>query len=1071
MAVVGMISLFAVSAAGAPGQVDEFTPTELVQLGVPAGVRFEAGTVKIKNTETIHLQQASVARCGEARWAFLLEFSQAPNFSFHNLALNFDLDNSRETGAAVNSRPGTDLFMTMSKAGVTARYQASEIVVEEAWALSIAQGRTVLVVFEAPGFPASEVNHIRLFSRLRGSGGMKPDTIQSVSFPKAFVQKFSPETEGAGRPALANWGLVHRPERYSAIRDPKDPIKGIVDQSTRQHGIFYISKDDRGLAREHIEVNEARYPRPTPLPEMLARSGEIPATEPLPGELTPFSVLNETAMDRRQSVVRVGVPLPQGRLFTSEGVVLESAEGKMIAAHRAPLSRWEDGSIRALCVDFVDDFAAEEKKTYTLSVSPDGPENRLPEATRPRFCTETATGWRIDTGTAVFHLARGRFGVALEKPGIDKHEPLLPEGMVLEGDDETLYSTVGAPPKRVSVESASGQLVTFRIEGSYVSPAGEEYMSYVTRITFRSGSGRFFLEHTHFNTELSHEFSDFKSLSVPLDLLGPVGSSAVGVVTHDQSIKAAFGSEAMQWEDQQCHLDGADLGKTRMTGAFEAKSESRSLVGWISDAWQRWPKGVHVEGSRVTLNLLPRLPEKFGQELPIYLSFPFVEGGYRMKWGMAFTERFALDFTGGTTLEAASAEAQLPLVPVIPASWYATTRAFGAVAQGASPLGREWDRFFETSFNKHEQRRVSQREYGFLNYGDWFGERARNWGNNEYDTAHAFFVQFMRTGQTAYFRAALAAARHQADVDIVHAYPDPSLVGGNVLHGIGHTGTSSHLVEYGTWSDTFMPSASPNNGHTWTEGLCEAWWLAGDAVCMEAVLKLAENICWVYTPTYESGPSVAPRKAGWILRAISRLYEATADPAYLQAGETIARRAVEHQDAATGAWFWDVPVNWKEIHQKQRKSLPGAQTWQLGILLNGLCCYSYVSGDPEMEQPIRRLAGFLRGSWDKNGGWPYITNTEGGPHPSRPNFNVGMNGILSQGLAFAEVLYPGGEGAAATVEAALMQMFEQHEILAAGQRIGYTLRDAGFTLGLLELAKRQTGGETSSVNTGRHSER
>ena len=145
---------------------------------------------------------------------------------------------------------------------------------------------------------------------------------------------------------------------------------------------------------------------------------------------------------------------------------------------------------------------------------------------------------------------------------------------------------------------------------------------------------------------------------------------------------------------------------------------------------------------------------------------------------------------------------------VLPADWYASTEAFGDVAVPKDKQFADWDAYVEQAYDKHMAQKKAAREYGYFNYGDWYGERNRNWGNNEYDLAHGFFMQFVRTGRRDYQRLALAAARHQADVDCVHAYPDPHYVGANHQHSIGHTGdlvADARLKQRGLTATTVTP--------------------------------------------------------------------------------------------------------------------------------------------------------------------------------------------------------------------------------------------------------------------------
>ena len=135
--------------------------------------------------------------------------------------------------------------------------------------------------------------------------------------------------------------------------------------------------------------------------------------------------------------------------------------------------------------------------------------------------------------------------------------------------------------------------------------------------------------------------------------------------------------------------------------------------------------------------------------------YPFVEGKYRFKWGMAFTTRVSFDFGGEMEIDRVYGDANRPLIAVLPAAWHESTRAMGDMA---APCGQRfvgWDAFVANAYQKHMRQKRSAREYGYFNYGDWFGERGRNWGNNEYDLAHGFFMQFVRTGNRDDFRLAL----------------------------------------------------------------------------------------------------------------------------------------------------------------------------------------------------------------------------------------------------------------------------------------------------------------------------
>lgn len=89
---------------------------------------------------------------------------------------------------------------------------------------------------------------------------------------------------------------------------------------------------------------------------------------------------------------------------------------------------------------------------------------------------------------------------------------------------------------------------------------------------------------------------------------------------------------------------------------------------------------------------------------------------------------------------------------------------------------------------EYGQRRRDLRAYGMLNFGDWWGERGRNWGNIEYDTQHIFSLHALRSGDLDFFYRGREAARHNRDVDTIWYSDDPNRIGCVYAHCIGHTG-------------------------------------------------------------------------------------------------------------------------------------------------------------------------------------------------------------------------------------------------------------------------------------------
>ncbi|TFH65061.1 MAG: hypothetical protein E4G90_06910, partial [Gemmatimonadales bacterium] len=108
----------------------------------------------------------------------------------------------------------------------------------------------------------------------------------------------------------------------------------------------------------------------------------------------------------------------------------------------------------------------------------------------------------------------------------------------------------------------------------------------------------------------------------------------------------------------------------------------------VPEFWRRWPKALRAERDVAVVDLLPELPSAdFGEELPHWLKYCFVDGKYRLKWGMSFTTRVTFAFGRGTSSPEVLTDASDPIVAVLPAPWYAETKAMGDMAP---PVGKQF---------------------------------------------------------------------------------------------------------------------------------------------------------------------------------------------------------------------------------------------------------------------------------------------------------------------------------------------------------------------------------------------
>lgn len=768
--------------------------------------------------------------------------------------------------------------------------------------------------------------------------------------------------------------------------------------------VKYESAGNLGLTADKLEKTAPlAFPRPRPAVPFNITPFSNSQTEKGTGikDRIPVTFAEEAGVER-EAGVRFGFPLPQGAIFQKDGARFSDAEGQALPAQFTVTSRWPDGSIRWLLIESRIEVGAKETATAYVSVTDN---TAKPPKDSPLTLTQDDKTAQISTGAVTVTIDKTHFNLIAN--AADTSEKTIPAwksdagGIALTAADGTVYTTSALPPDSFAVEESGPERITIRVDGRYGDASGKALMRYTTRLTFRRASPVVEIAHTHINDDLSHEFTDIASLDLNLQAPKTITQVLANLTApDDKGNRLVSGRELAVFQssdrDSKWTIDGQTKSGGRTSGSWLASAEDTSIGVAVLDFWERWPKGFTAGENRVCIGLLPKLPgATFGDDLPYHLKFPFVSGNYRFKWGMSTTERLAIDLSGKIPRKELLAEIQSPLVAIVPASWYASTRALGDIPAPQGAQFELWDEFVSRSYEQHMDLARAQREYGFFNYGDWFGERKRNWGNNEYDLAHCFFQQFARTGNTDYFRLALRAARHQADVDIVHAYPDPRYVGANHQHSIGHTGVweGPNRPKQATWSHAYDEHTDGTNGHTWSDGMADAWCLTGDPRVAEAALELGEHLTWAIAPTFKS-LGTHERSAGWSIKALMGLYRLRPDPDYLKAAGQIAAVAAKSQTLDLGgAWAHKLPPDHDPLQRI------GNCPFLIGILLTALAEYHEQSGDETTWKSLEAGTAWLQKAWDApRASWPYSADAEG--KPTSPFFPAHLNPLVVNAIAY-----------------------------------------------------------------------
>ncbi|MDH7570136.1 MAG: hypothetical protein QHJ73_11185, partial [Armatimonadota bacterium] len=425
---------------------------------------------------------------------------------------------------------------------------------------------------------------------------------------------------------------------------------------------------------------------------------------------------------------------------------------------------------------------------------------------------------------------------------------------------------------------------------------------------------------------------------------------------------------------------------TQAPGWAEAETDEGTVALAMRDFWQQWPKSLEAIPDGVAVGLFPHFTEgDFAHMEPWYKYQYLFEGEcYRLREGQARRWEVWVNLSGDGRRLAHLVNA--PLVPALSPAQAIATGVWDDIAPAGAPGMAAYDAWAENLFHAYVRAVEVQRDYGAMNWGDWFGERQVNWGNHEYDTPNQILIQFARTGDPRYFYMADATARHLAEVDTVHhVNPDlaayfqhywpvrgyPPRPGMMHQHAVGHVGSFYPVerirdlyIEKGIGGATegrtpYLCLDPFNLGHVFAQGIARHYFLTGDPFSRETVERIGDNLAQlVEDGEYRfMGTTHCGRVTGWTLLALAAAYEVGWNQRYLNAMRRLADLALADQDPVCGGWVIHPMAPDHCVCKKVRHA--GMAGFITAVLINGLSRYYLLSGDERLPDAIDRAVTFL----------------------------------------------------------------------------------------------------------------
>ncbi|MBV7337753.1 hypothetical protein KFU94_57895 [Chloroflexi bacterium TSY] len=434
----------------------------------------------------------------------------------------------------------------------------------------------------------------------------------------------------------------------------------------------------------------------------------------------------------------------------------------------------------------------------------------------------------------------------------------------------------------------------------------------------------------------------------------------------------------------------------RTDGHLISSSPDGPLAIAIRNFWESYPRGIQIDPDAVTVELFPSLTdEPFpGDENAWHrLNFWREDGAYRLKAGMALTSEVLLAFPEDDD-HTKQLFAWFEQPPVVRPDFdcFMATKVWDPVAPKTNSPFPQYEKMMEVECDEWLEDRARLRQYGFINFGDWYGESYWSWGNNEYDPAFCHYIEFIRGGDPRWAMLGAQATRHLVDVDTCNHSTNPNQIGAQYMHMPGHAG--GYLPPY---FRSKMAGSTTIPSHAWVEGPILHYLLTGDESTRESIERTGH---WLSDNRLDTFDFMNARECGWHITHLCALARMTDDPRYLNACRIIIERVLEKQNEH-GGWVHML----KEGHCDC--GIPrciGEATFMVGVLLAGLRRFHALTGDERVAQSILAAVDWLFANNlnEETGHFRYTTC------PKRGALDEGNVHTISalEGLSYANQLRP-----------------------------------------------------------------
>jgi YetA-like protein len=661
----------------------------------------------------------------------------------------------------------------------------------------------------------------------------------------------------------------------------------------------------------------------------------------------PLHLEERHGLERKAEPIRIGVPVPAGRVHDLGELVVTNAAGALIPHQFAALAFWADRSVKWLLVDALASASARERAQLFVRTR-SSQHSWARTAVPPLELSQNDAAIEIDTGVCQFAIT-ARHGGPISAARVRGLEALRGVGSLVR-----LINSAGAAHEldvqRFIVEEQGQLRATVLSEGGFRG-SSKLPLRFKMRTVFTAGTGIVRVELLIRNTRAamhpgglwdlgdpgSYLFKDLTLACFPRSLTGELSWHLESPADErsqrlDRWALYQDSSGGEQWQSPN-HIDrhgqstvsfcgyrvNGGVNDTllaegkRATPVVTFAGDGTWVAATVQGFWESFPKALRWEHGSLEVGVFPRE----------------ARGEFELQGGEQKRHTILLDFGTGAS-RSCLAPLLRPLEVWIEPTWVEASGAIPWFSARAPDDDRTQTRYVgqivEGSRSFFARRELID-EYGWRNFGDLYAdhEAIHHSGprpfvshyNNQYDFVYGAFLNFMGTGDGRWWRLMEDAARHHIDIDIYHTQQDRAAFNGGHFWHTDHyrpAASSTHRTYSRSNDESRAYGGGPSNEHNYTSGLLHYHYLSGDREAAASVQELAD---WVFglddgartifglidasatggaSKTVESSYHHAGRGPANSINALLDAYSVSRERRYLEKAQEILQRCIHPAD-------------------------------------------------------------------------------------------------------------------------------------------------------------------------------